>query len=99
MASRSHWLTTVMMLMTSRPAAEPVSSDSGTRDWRNATALEALQQLSHVFDARVGRSSLPRLLSKRRSARQSYPDANANRNPTRHGVHCAHRAGIRCVIG
>src|SRR5580700_6116076 len=29
-ASRSHWLTAVMMFRTSRPAAEPVSSDSAT---------------------------------------------------------------------
>src|ERR1035438_584025 len=35
MASRSHWLTAPMMVITRRPAAEPVSSDSVTET--NAT--------------------------------------------------------------
>jgi hypothetical protein len=35
MASRSHWLTAPMMVITNRPAAEPVSNDSATET--NAT--------------------------------------------------------------
>src|SRR5579864_6012672 len=48
-ASRSHWLTAVMMFRTSRPAAGPVSSNSATET--SATPLEVFQQRAQILHA------------------------------------------------
>ena len=50
-ASRSHWLTAVMMFNTRRPAAEPVSSDSATDTRATPRPLEALQQRAQILHA------------------------------------------------
>ena len=63
-ASRSHWLTAVMMLITSLPAAEPVSSDSATetsetprrcRDWGTyvATHVYTSPGIRRALDAGI----------------------------------------------
>jgi hypothetical protein len=54
-ASRSHWLTAVMILITSLPAAEPVSSDSATETsetpWYCRLANRRVREASTVESA------------------------------------------------
>jgi hypothetical protein len=59
-ASRSHWLTAVMMFSTRRPAAELVSSDSSQRVQGNPAALQPFQQFPLILDAAGLRDRSPK---------------------------------------
>ena len=50
-ASRSHWEAAVIMLITSLPAAEPVSSDSATETSETPTPLKSFEQFGQVLHA------------------------------------------------
>src|SRR5439155_24169513 len=58
MASRSHWLTAPMMVITRRPAAEPVSSDSATETSATLRFSNSSSKPHRSLTLRVSRSSL-----------------------------------------
>jgi hypothetical protein len=51
-ASRSHWLTAVIMLITSLPAAKPASSDSATEKCSSSDELAAKQHSRNSLSVR-----------------------------------------------
>src|SRR5437867_11189053 len=57
-ASRSHWLTAPMMVITRRPAAEPVSSDSATETSATLRFSNSSSKPHRSLTLRVSRSSL-----------------------------------------